>query len=283
MAQLRDKMNADLILAGLSESTRLRYIECAGAFVKHLRRSPHDLGSVEVREYLRFLLEERKLSSGRYRQHLAALRFLFGVTLGRPQVTDGIPWPRGCPRKTLVLSRQAVARVIDAAPSPFWRVFFTTAYATGLRRMEVAALAVGDIEADAGLVHVRNGKGGKPRSVMLDPGLLQILRQHWRTHRSPHWLFPGPMHGDRWSTEPVKATSASRAFAQAAQAAKLPTRATLHDLRHAFATHLLERGADLATIQQLLGHSCIQSTSFYLHIRTDRIRATPSPFAKLRT
>lgn len=278
MAQLRDKMNADLILAGLSESTRPRYIECAVAFVKHYGRSPHELGAEEVRAYLLFLLEVRALSDGRYRQHLAALHFLFGITLGRPEVTHGIPWPRGGPRKTMVLSRQAVARIIDAAPSPFWRVFFTTAYATGLRRMEVAALAVGDIEADAGLVHVRRGKGGKPRSVMLDPGLLQILREHWRTHRSPRWLFPGPI-----SNAPVTAISASRAFAQAAQTAKLPTRASLHDLRHAFATHLLEDGVDLATIQQLLGHSCIKSTSVYLHVRTDRIRATPSPFAKLRT
>jgi integrase len=275
-------MNADLILAGLAESTRAVYMDCAVAFAKYFHRSPLELGSEEVRSYLLFLREGRGLSTGRYRQYLAALRFLYRVTLRRPDVTDGIPWPLARHTKLTVLTRVEVARVIDLAPSPFWRVFFTVAYATGLRRSEVAALTVRDIDADSGLVHVRHGKGGIPRVVMLDPGLLALLRGHWRRHRCPDWLFPAPDHA-RWSTRQVRGKAASDAFRKAARAAKLPPRTTLHDLRHAFATHLLEDGVDLATIQQLLGHGSIETTSAYLHVRTDRIRATQSPLAKLRT
>lgn len=282
MAQLRDKMNADLILAGLAESTRPRYIQCAAAFVKHFRRSPHDLGPEEVRSFLLFLMQVRKLSEGRYRQYLAALRFLYRVTLGRPEVVDGIPWPRSRRTKLTVLTRAEVARVIDLAPSPFWRVFFTASYATGLRSGEVAALTVRDIDARSGLLHVRRGKGGLPRAVMLDPGLLATLRDHWRTHRCPDWLFPAPRRFG-WSTRPVSPGAASDAFRKAARRAKLLPKTTLHDLRHAFATHLLEDGVDLATIQQLLGHGSVVTTTIYTHVRTDRIRATPSPLAKLRT
>lgn len=222
------------------------------------------------------------MSEGRYRQYLAALRFLYRVTLGRPEVTDGIPWPRARRTRLTVLTRTEVARVIDLAPSPFWRVFFTVAYATGMRRMEVAALRVRDIDAQAGLVHVRRGKGGLPRVVMLDPGLLAILRDHWRTHRCPDWLFPAPTRSG-WSSGPVRPPLASRAFKEAVRAARLMPRTTLHDLRHAFATHLLEDGVDLVTIQQLLGHGNIETTCIYTHVRTDRIRATPSPLASLRT
>ena len=280
MAQLRDKMNADLILAGLSESTRPLYIGCVYAFVKHYRRSPRELGAEEVRAYLLFLLQVRKLSPSRYGQYLTALRFLYGVTLGRPEVTRGIPWPRSHRRLPPVMTRFEVARVIDHAPSPFWRAFFTVGYATGLRRMEVAALGVKDIDAASGLLHVRCGKGGAARTVMLDPGLLQILRQHWQTHRSPEWLFPD---STGCPLRPSRLKLATCAFRRAAKAAGMAPGVTLHGLRHAFATHLLEDGVDLVTIQRLLGHADIESTSVYTHVRVDRIRATPSPFAKLRT
>lgn len=281
MGRFRDKMDADLKLAGHAESTRPHYIGCARLFVKFHGRPPDEMGAEEVRAFLLFLREERKLSVGRYRQYVAALRFLYEVTLGRPEETAGIPWPRSTPRRLHVMTRLDVARVLAQAPSPFWRVFFTTAYATGLRRMEVAALAVSDVDAAAGLLHVRRGKGGAPRSVMLDPGLLVLLREHWRVHRSPRWLFPAPDRSG-WSDRPVSPEAASDAFRRAATGARLGFRATLHDLRHAFATHLLEDGVDLATIQALLGHADISTTAVYTHIRTDRVRATPSPLAKLR-
>lgn len=282
MGRFRDKMDADLKLAGRSESTRRTYIACARLFVKHWIRPPDVLGEGEVRKFLLFLVEEQKLSVGRRLLYLGALKFLFGVTLGRPEVVACIPWPRMQRRDIDVLTRDEVRRVLDASPSPFWRAFLTTAYATGLRRMEVAALRVSDIDSRSGLIRVVRGKGGKPRAVMLDPALLTTLREHWRHHglRGP-WLFPARVGGG-WADRPIELWRASSAFKAAYAATKTERRMTLHGLRHSFATHLLEDGVDLHTIQCLLGHADIATTTTYARVRLDRIRATPSPLAKLR-
>lgn len=282
MGHLRDKMNADLMLAGRSASTRASYIDCARRFVKHFMRPPEAMGEAEVRSFLLHLAVERKVAVGTYLPYLGALKFLYGVTLGRPEVVEGIPWPKMRRRRPDVLTRPEVAAVLDAAPTPYWRAFFTTAYGAGLRRMEVAALRAQDLDARSGLIRVACGKGGKAREVMLDPDLLATLRQHWREQRLPGpWLFParGP---NGWADHPVHLGQASAAFRQALLAAGIGRRVTLHGLRHAFATHLLEDGVDLYTLQQLLGHDRLETTTRYTLVRTDRIRATPSPLAKLR-
>lgn len=283
MARLRDTMNADLKLAGRSESTRVQYIRCVVRFVKFHGRAPEAMGAQEVRQFLVFLVEQEKLSVGRYLQYLGALKFLYCVTLRRPEVTAGIPWPKDRRRRLGVLTREEVDRVLEAAPTVYWRAFLTTAYATGLRRMEVAALRASDIDSRSGLVRVSCGKGGKARDVMLDPTLLTTLREHWRHHHLPGpWLFPAPARTTGWADHPVHLGSASAAFQDALAAAKIGRHITLHGLRHAFATHLLEDGVDLCTLQQLLGHERISTTSRYTEVRTDRIRATPSPLSKLR-
>lgn len=282
MGQLRDKMSADLQLAGRSESTRMEYIYCARLFVKYWMRPPDQLGEQEVRNFLLHLLQ-RKMSVGRYVQYLGALKFLYSVTLGRPEVVAGIPWLAQKRRRLDVLTRDEVARVLDAAPSPYWRAFLTVSYATGLRRMEVAALQAHDIDANSGLIRVRHGKGDKAREVMLDPTLLTALRTHWRSQRlTGPWLFPARSRSG-WKDHPVDLGEASAAFQTALLATGIGRRMTLHGLRHAFATHLLEDGVDLYTLQQLLGHGCLQTTTLYTLVRTDRIRATPSPLTKLRT
>lgn len=283
MGRLRDKMNADLKLAGRSERTRTEYIGCAVLFVKFHGRAPEAMGEPEVRQFLLFLAEKRKLSVGRYLQYLGALKFLYGVTLARPEVVAGIPWPKMRRRRPDVLTREEVVRVLDAAPSLYWRAFLSTAYGGGLRRMEVAALRAADIDSRSGLLRVACGKGGKSREVMLDPTLLATLREHWRHHRLPGpWLFPARARAG-WADHPVGLGQASAAFRDALVAARIGRRITLHGLRHAFATHLLEDGVDLYTLQQLLGHDRIETTTRYTLVRTDRIRATPSPLAKLRS
>lgn len=282
MGRLRDKMNADLILAGRSESTRDSYIDCIRRFVKHFMRPPEELGAAEVRAFLLHLREERKLAVGSYLVYLGGLKFLYGVTLGRPEVVENIPWPTRKRHRPDVLTREEVARVLDAAPTLYWRAFLTTAYATGLRRMEVANLRACDVDSRSGLIRVAHGKGDKTREVMLAPEMLATLRDHWRLHRLPGpWLFPAQARPG-WADHPVALKSASEAFQRALLASKVERRVTLHGLRHAFATHLLEDGVDLRTLQRLLGHSDIKTTTIYLHVRTDRIRATPSPLAKLR-
>jgi integrase len=274
-------MDADLRLAGRSESTRKTYMGCVVLFVKFFMRSPEQLGVKEVRQFL-LSLRDRRLSVGRYLQYLGALKFLYGITLGRPEVTDGIPWPRMHRKRPDILTREEVARVLAAARTPYWRMFLTVAYAAGLRRMEVAALRAEDIDRKAGLIRVAHGKGDKKREVMLDPELYQQLREHWRRHVLPGpWLFPARQRGG-WSDHPVNLGQASAAFREAADAAGITRcRVTLHSLRSAFATHLFEDGVDIFTIQQLLGHERLETTGRYAIVRTDRIRGTPSPLSKL--
>jgi integrase len=179
------------------------------------------------------------------------------------------------------MTKDEVRRVIEAAP-PYWRAFFATGYAAGLRRMEVAHLRVEHIDAKTGLLRVVEGKGGKSREVMLDPTLLAALRRHWRQHGLPGpWLFPARGLRGGWQDDPVNLGQASKAFAEAVKAAKIGRRITLHGLRHAFATHLLEDGVDLYTLQMLLGHDRIETTTRYTLVRTDRIRATRSPLRSL--
>jgi integrase len=181
------------------------------------------------------------------------------------------------------MTRQEVARVLAAAPTPYWRMFLTTAYATGLRRKEVAGLRAQDIDSAAGLIRVVEGKGGKAREVMLDPDLLTALRAHWRAHALPGpWLFPAPRRGSRgWSDHPVGLPYASQAFRRAADRAELTRHMTLHSLRTAFATHALEDGVDVLTLKQLLGHERLSTTERYAVVRTDHIRSTRSPLSNL--
>jgi site-specific recombinase XerD len=283
LGHLRDRLDADLRLAGRSESTRKDYIGCAKLFVKYFNRPAEELGSAEVRVFL-LHLHARKLSTGRRLQYLGALKFLYETTLARPDVTAGIPWPRARRRLPEVMTRDEVVQVLAHAPTPFWRVFMMTAYATGMRRKEVAALRAQDIDSTEGIVRVAHGKGDKRRDVMLDPELLAALRMHWRTQALPGpWLFPARQRGrpTEWADHPVALPHASVAFRRAADAAGLTRRMTLHSLRTAFATHSLEDGTDVLTLQQLLGHERIETTSRYAVVRTDRIRTTPSPLSKL--
>jgi site-specific recombinase XerD len=283
MGLVRDKMLADLELAGLSESTRAHYIGCARMFVKHWMHPPQVMDARHVRGFLLHVVRERKVSVGRYLQYLGALRFLYRVTLGRPEVVAGLPWPKMRRRLPDALTRPEVARVLDAAASPYWRAFLTTAYAAGLRRMEVAALRAGDIDSHAGLLRVAHGKGDKARHVRLEPDLLGALRRHWRDQRLPGpWLFPARTRRG-WADHPVCLRLASDAFRRARIAAGIERPVTLHGLRHAFATHHLEGGVDLHTLQVLLGHEDIETTSRYTRVRTDRIRSVPGLLEKLRS
>jgi integrase len=281
MGHLRDRMDADLRLAGRSESTRKHYMGCATLFVKHIRRSPEEVGAAEVRTFLLSLVEERKLSRGRYLQYLAALKFLYGVTLGRPEVVAGIPYPKHRPARPTVMTREEIARVFAAAQTPFWRTYFMTAYAAGLRRMEVAGLRAVDIDSRSQLIRIVNGKGGKAREVMLDPELLQILRTHWRFYALPGpWLFPArAMFG--WADHPINLQQASNEFRTTRIRAKISRPVTLHSLRHSFATHLLEDGGNVFVLQQVLGHAQLETTRGYVRVGTEHIRITPSPFVKL--
>ena len=284
MGHLRDRMADDLVLAGRSEATRSRYLNCAKLFVKHFMRSPEQLGEDEVRQFMLYLTKDKGYAVGTRLTYLGAIKFLYTTTLKRPEVVSGIPWPRARRRPPVVPTRDEVRRVLDTAKetSPYWHAFFLTAYAAGLRRMEVVALQAQDVDSAAGLLRVRAGKGDRPRQVMLAPELLVALRDHWRRHRLPGpYLFPSPRRGG-WADHPVTRGAATAAFARIARQAGIRKGLTLHKLRHAFATHLLDDRLDLVTLQRLLGHRHIETTARYCEVSTERIRSVPSLLEKLR-
>jgi site-specific recombinase XerD len=278
MTALRQKMMQDLELAGYADKTRRTYIECIRMFAKFQRRSPAELGAEEVRAWARHLTTKAGIGPQRIRQHFAALRFLYTKTLFKPEAVSFLSWPRDPQRLPTVLSAEQVERLLGALLSPRYRVFFTIVYATGLRLREACRLETRDLDAARGVIHVRHGKGGRERLVMLSPRLLSILRAYWKLVRpTPPWLFAAT-RGDNH----LNAEVARRALKLAAQQAGLnPKKATPHVLRHSFATHLLERGTDLRVIQVLLGHESIKSTTRYASVSTALIAKTKSPIEKL--
>jgi integrase/recombinase XerD len=203
------------------------------------------------------------------------------VVLKKPWSIAETPYPRRNFRLPKILSQEQVAKLIDSATTPFYRAILMTLYATGLRRAELAGLKVSDVDSERMVIHVRSGKGRKDRDVMLSPVLLDALRQYWRSlrRRPKTWLFPG----NRWHTgeQPISSKVVWRACREAAERAELGTDVHPHTLRHCFATHLLEAGADLRTIQILLGHRDLEETTIYLHLSNLHLNATASPLDRL--
>jgi integrase/recombinase XerD len=278
MTQLRNRMMQDLDLGGYAERTKRTYIESIRMFAKFHGKSPDKLGQPEVRAWVEHLRTRRpKLSAQRFRQHFAALRFLYGKTLGRPEVTAFLSWPKDEAKLPVVLTEDEVHRLLGAFTSARMRVFFTTVYAAGLRIGEASRLETRDIDAGRGVIHVRNGKGGKERLVMLSPRLLVILRAYWKQERPPApWLFAGK------TANHIAPEVARLAFKKAAAGVKLGKKVTPHVLRHSFATHLLEAGTELRVIQVLLGHDSIRSTTRYARVSTGLLAKTRSPLDGLK-
>jgi len=214
--------------------------------------------------------------------YLAALRFFYFKTLKKNWNISETPYPRKALRLPTVLSQEEVVRLIDAARTPYHRTLLLTLYATGLRRAELTHLKVADIDSQRMVIHVRGGKGRKDRDVMLSPKLLEELREHWhRLKRKPSiWLFPGNRHhsGD----QPITTKVVWHACYHAAKRAGIKKNVHPHTLRHCFATHLLEQGADLRSIQMLLGHNDLEQTTVYLHISERHLKATTSPLDSLQ-
>lgn len=273
MGKLRDRMDGDLRLRGLSEVTRAEYLRCARPFAAHYRVSPEQLGAEEVRRYLLHLVEDLGFSPSNMKIHLAASKFLYAVTLDRPEVVARVRFPK-VPVKLLdIPSPSEVAAVLSELRSPVYRTLLFCAYGAGLRVAEACRLCVGDIDAKRMVLIVRNGKGGRDRYAMLSAVLLDALRQYYRTVRPPQpFLFQGKAAG-----KPVPVEGVQTALRMALQRSGVAKRVTPHTLRHAFATHSLEAGTDLRVIQTLLGHANIRTTVRYVHVSTATIAKTTSP------
>ncbi len=277
MGKLRDRMEQDMILKKLSPATRRNYLIYCRKFALHFGRSPEELGEHEIRDYLLHIMHVEEVSYATYRQVVAALKFLYRVTLDQPWTVTRIPFPRrqqeSLPR---VVHQQQLLQLFSAMRSVKYRALFLTCYAAGLRIGEACAVRIDDIDSTRMVIRVRYGKGGKHRFTILSPKLLHALRHYWQIARPTPWMFPG--QGQRGHVSPE---SARRVFRLAREQAGLEPWCTPHALRHSFATHLLESGTELVVIQALLGHTRIRTTTAYTHVRTDHLATVVSPLESL--
>jgi site-specific recombinase XerD len=282
VTHLRKMVLEELERRNYTQSTTRAYIRTIEDFARYFKRPPDQLGPEQIREYIAYLFRERKLADNTVNQRVGALRFFFIKTLRKPWSVEETPYPKKRLHLPVILSQDEVGRLIESALIPFHRTILVTLYATGVRRAELANLKVSDIDSQRMVVHIRGGKGRKDRDVMLSPHLLEELRQHYRRlgRKPAEWLFPG----GRWHTaaeDPITTKVVWYACREAAQRAGIRKQLHPHTLRHCFATHLLEAGADLRTIQMLLGHSDLKETTIYLHLSQWHLGATASPLDTL--
>lgn len=281
MTQLRKRMLEELQRRNYSKATTRAYIGAVERFARHFGKPPDQLGPDHIRQYQAHLLRDRKLKPGTVVAQVAALRFFFVRTLKRRFPPDSIPYPKYTHHRVpRVLSPEEVARLIDAASNLQARVILMLLYSTGIRRSELVRLRVQDIDSERKIVHIRQGKGGKDRDVPMCPKLLETLREYWRWKKPKTWLFPRGI-AKRGDHEHLTDRAVWYAVAEAARHAGLKKRVAPHMLRHSFATHLLENGADLPTIQVLLGHADLEATSIYLHLSRRHLETTVNPLEHL--
>jgi integrase/recombinase XerD len=278
MTSLRKRMLEDMRLRNYSVRTQEAYIDQIEKFANYFWKSPELLGLEEIRTYQLYLVDEKQASWNTFNQAVCAMRFLYRVTLGKDWVIKHIPFQRREKKLPVVLSPQEVTQFFDAITNLKDKVMLMTAYSAGLRTSEIAALKVKDIDSKRMLIHIRQGKGKKDRYVMLAANLLDSLRLYWKVYHPYDWLFPGKSLDQQTCIDSIQ-----RACKKASLASGLKKTVTIRALRHSFATHLLESGTDILTIQRLLGHGSVRTTTIYTHISDKRVHATRSPLDLLES
>ena len=282
VSPLRRRMLDDMVMRGLREETQRDYIRFVRSFAAVLGRSPDTATAEDVRRF-EVHQAETGVQPPTVNGSVSALRFLFTVTLDRPDLSRRLVLVRQPRNLPAVLSVEEVGRLLEAAPGPKHKAALGTAYGAGLRVSEVVALKVGDIDSTRMLIRVEQGKGRKDRNAMLSPQLLALLRQWWREGKRrgvmlpEGWLFPG-----RNCLEPLSTRQLNRAVHEAAETAGIKKRVSPHTLRHSFATHLLEQDVEIRVIQVLFGHSKLDTTALYARVATKTIRAVTSPLDRIR-
>lgn len=273
MTPLRKQMDDDLVVRGMSPRTRESYLGAVTALAKHYARSPERISAPEVQRYLLYLIQERKLAWSSCNIALSGLKFFYRVTLKRPQAQFELPTPRQPQKLPQILAPEEVVRLIECADNPKHRAILMTTYAAGLRLSEVTHLKVSNIDSTRMTIHVEQGKGAQDRYTPLSPRLLTELRRYWCVYHPKQWLFPGTRKPD----SPILPHTVQRLFHRAKARAGITKDCGIHGLRHAFATHLLEAGVDVPTIQHVMGHGHISSTLRYFHLARKHLGAARSP------
>jgi integrase/recombinase XerD len=280
VTRLRKMMLEELQRRNYSDGTARGYLSAVEAFAQHFGKSPDQLGPDELRVYQAYLLRKRKLAVGTVIARVAALRFFFVRTLKRHEFRQDLPYPKKQRRLPTILSLEEVGQLIDAAGNLQQRAILMVLYGTGMRRAEVSRLKVADIDSRRMIIRVEHGKGGHDRDLPLSPALLETLREYWRWRKPRTYLFPSH-DSRRGKNQPMSERNVWYACTQAARHAGIRKRVTPHTLRHSWATHLLEAGTDLRTIQMLLGHGDLETTAKYLHLSERHMHAVANPLDHL--
>ena len=278
MTRLRKIMLEELQRRNYAEGTTRSYVQAVRQFAQYFGKSPDKLGPSELRSYQAYLLKERKLAVGTVVARVAALRFFFVRTLKRHQFREDLPYPKKQRRLPTVLSVEEVAQLINAASNLLQRALLMTLYGTGMRRTEVSRLKVRDVDSKRMMIRVEQGKGGVSRDIPLSPALLETLREYWRWKKPRTYLFTAQQ---RDKEGPIYDKTVWYACTEAARHASITKHVTPHTLRHSWATHLLEAGTDLRTIQILLGHGDLETTAKYLHLSQRHLQAVANPLETL--
>jgi len=263
-----------------SHRTAKMYLRIVRDFAEHFHRSPDKLGPEHIRQYQVHLFQVKKLAPTSVAQCTSALRFFYVKTLRRHFLAEHIPFPKLRKQLPTVLSREEVARLIDSASNLYHRTLLMTLYSTGMRRAELCRLEVSDIDSQRMMIRIQQGKGRRDREVPLSPTLLATLRAYWRWMKPTTLLFPGTVKHCR-ADVPISSNTVWFACRQATKTAGITKHLSPHTLRHSYASHLLEAGADLRTIQVLLGHSRLEHTLVYLHLSPKHLQAITNPLDSL--
>lgn len=278
MGEMRDRMEKELTLRGYSPRTVKAYVHAVRGFVKYHKRPAEQMGVTEARAYLLYLIREKQVASSSTIQVVCALRFFYTKVLKLSFDLEDLPFQKR--RRTLpsVLTEKEIVALLEAESNVKHRAILMTLYSGGLRLQEVVQLRPKDIDSAGMRIHIRNGKGGKARYVMLSFILLDALRDYFKRYKPKNWLFYG-----QTPDQPINPRSVQRMIHKAAAAAGIRKRVTPHVLRHSFATHLLDRGTNLRYIQELLGHRSIKTTMTYTHVSRRALTEVVSPLDWLGT
>jgi integrase/recombinase XerD len=274
---LRQRMLDDLELRNYTKATRKNYLGSVSRFAKYFGKSPILLGPEHIREYLLYLLHEKKRSYDLLNGTTCALRFLYQITLGKDWAVTKIPCARRPKKLPVVLDQSEASALLRIMGNDTDLLLVLLAYSGGLRVLEISNVKVGDIDSKRMIIHIRQGKGQKDRLVPLSPKLLDVARRHWLIARPKVFLFPSKSDPRR----PISPTTIRRRFRVAGQVAGLKKKVTPHTLRHTFATHHLEAGTDLRTLQLMMGHKSLRITGLYLHVSTGQLRKAKTPLEHL--
>jgi site-specific recombinase XerD len=275
MKKLRDQMLADLQLSGATPRTQKTYLREAGNLAKYFNRSPAELREEELKEYMLYLMKERHLSAGTFRFYVAALKFLYRTTLKREWAVEKIRYPRAKRKLPIVLDLSEVESLFAVTPNLKHKAILMITYSSGLRASETTRLKITDIDSKRMMVRVTQGKGGKDRYSILSQTTLEHLRQYWRKYHPTEWLFNGVEKNG-----PLSTNSIQQLFYKAKKRAGITKPASVHTLRHSFATHLIEAGTSLHHVQLLLGHRSPTTTTVYLHVSRLNLAQVTSPLDK---